>query len=135
MHGRWEIIHHTPKIILDVAHNVDGIRQLLYQLELMEPHQLHVIIGLVKDKEVEKIMNLLPKNAEYYYTKAQIPRAMPEEELATIAAAAGLHGTTFSDVNQAVKSALSKAGRDDLILVCGSVFLVGEVNSLAPRSG
>jgi dihydrofolate synthase / folylpolyglutamate synthase len=127
LHGRWEIIHHAPLLVLDVAHNVDGVRLLVQQLELMEPRHLHIIIGLVKDKEAEKIMQLLPKNATYYFTKAQIPRALPEDELAAIAAMADLQGSSFPEVNDAVKAALSKADPADLILVCGSVFLVGEV--------
>jgi dihydrofolate synthase/folylpolyglutamate synthase len=127
LHGRWETIYHTPTVVLDVAHNEDGFRQLAEQIEMSDYHQLHIILGLVKDKEVEKILRLLPAGAEYYFTKAQIPRAIPEHELAAKAAAAGLKGELFPDVNTALKSALDKAHKNDLILVCGSVFLAGEV--------
>ena len=130
LHGRWEIIHHSPMVILDVAHNVDGIQQLVQQLEIMEPRQLHIIIGLVKDKEAKKILAMLPKEADYYFTKAQVPRAMHENELDEIGKNTGLHGETFSDVNTALQFALQKAGKEDLILVCGSVFLVGEVEGI-----
>ena len=127
LHGRWEIIHQSPMVVLDVAHNIEGIEQLTRQIEVTEHRQLHIIIGMVKDKEVEKILALLPKSAEYYFTKAQIPRAVSEIELAKKAAKAGLQGETFPNVNDALKTALQYAHTDDLLLVCGSVFLVGEV--------
>ncbi len=127
LHGRWEIIHVSPLVILDVAHNVDGVKQLVQQTEVTDHRQLHIILGMVKDKEVEKVLQLLPKEANYYFTKAQIPRALSEEELAVKAAVAGLRGESWSEVNAALKAALLKAHSDDLIIVCGSVFLVGEV--------
>lgn len=128
LHGRWEIIHHKPDVVLDVAHNVDGIKQLAEQIEVTDYRQLHLIIGMVKDKEVEKVISLLPREADYYFTKAHIPRALPEDQLALKAKAIGLQGETFPDVNIALQAALAKAHKDDLILICGSVFLVGEVN-------
>lgn len=127
LHGRWEIIHQSPLIVLDVAHNMEGIEQLTRQIEVTEHRQLHIIIGMVKDKEVEQILALLPKTAEYYFTKAQVPRAVPESELAKKAANAELKGETYSEVNDALKAALQHAHADDLILICGSVFLAGEV--------
>lgn len=127
LHGRWEIIHRSPTIVLDVAHNVDGIKQLVQQIELTEHRELHIITGMVKDKEVEKILELLPKEAHYYFTKAQIPRAIPENELAEKAKLAKLKGHSFPTVDEALQSALEHAHEDDLIVVCGSVFLVGEI--------
>ncbi len=127
LHGRWEIIHTSPLLVLDVAHNEDGIRQLVLQAEVTEHRQLHIIIGMVKDKEVGKVLALLPKEAYYYFTKAQIPRALPEDELAVKATIAKLRGETWSEVNAAIKAALAKAQPEDMIIVCGSVFLVGEV--------
>jgi dihydrofolate synthase/folylpolyglutamate synthase len=128
LHGRWEIIHESPAVILDVGHNEDGIKQITEQLELMTFDELHIVIGMVKDKEVSKVLSLLPKNANYYFTKAQIPRAMNENELAETAAVVGLHGKIFAEVNEALDAAKQHARKDDVILVCGSVFLVGEVN-------
>ena len=128
LHGRWEEIQQHPAIVLDVAHNEDGMKQIAEQLELSIYHHLHIIIGMVKDKEVEKILKLLPKHATYYFTKAQIPRALPEDELAEIAAAIGLQGKLFADVNSALKEARQHAHKDDLILISGSVFLVGEID-------
>ncbi|MBS1934325.1 MAG: bifunctional folylpolyglutamate synthase/dihydrofolate synthase, partial [Bacteroidetes bacterium] len=128
LHGRWEIIHHEPSVVLDVAHNEDGIRQLVRQIELTDHESLHIVTGMVRDKEIDKILSLLPKHAEYYFTKAQIPRALPENDLWTKAKAAGLHGDHYADVNTALQTAFAKAGKKDLIVVCGSVFVVGEVN-------
>lgn len=127
LHGRWELINENPGVILDVGHNEDGIKQIAEQLELITYKDLHIILGIVKDKSVENILKLLPKTANYYFTKAQIQRAMPEDELAAKAAFTGLQGHTFKDVNSALQNALMHAEKDDLILVCGSVFLVGEV--------
>ncbi|MBI3138667.1 MAG: bifunctional folylpolyglutamate synthase/dihydrofolate synthase [Sphingobacteriales bacterium] len=133
LYGRWEIIHTHPLLVLDVAHNVDGIKQLLQQVELTEHRQLHFVLGMVKDKEVEKVLTLLPANAKYYFTRARIPRALPETELASKAAEAGLKGSAFADVNRAVYAASLYAGTGDIIIVCGSVFLVGEVSLAAVK--
>lgn len=127
LHGRWEIIHENPVVVLDVGHNEDGIQQVVRQLEITDHEELHIVLGMVKDKETEKILALLPKNGNYYFTKAQIPRALPEEELAEKAASIGLHGSQFAFVKDALQAAMTRAGKKDLILVCGSVFVVGEV--------
>jgi dihydrofolate synthase/folylpolyglutamate synthase len=126
-HGRWEIIHTQPLVVLDVAHNEDGISELVKQAEITTHRELHIIIGLVKDKEVEKILSLLPRHANYYFTKAHIPRAMDESDLSQKALLAGLQGSAWPDVNDALKTALSRSHHDDLVIICGSVFLVGEV--------
>lgn len=128
LHGRWEIIHEHPTIVLDVGHNDDGIKQIVQQIELTTHHELHIVIGMVKDKEIDKILSLLPRSAIYYFTQAKIPRALPAAVLKSKANAQNLHGNAFADVNTAIKAARSKAHNNDLILVCGSVFLVGEVN-------
>ena len=128
LHGRWEVIHANPVVVLDVGHNEDGIRQITAQIELSDYQHLHIVIGLVKDKEIEKVLALLPKEATYYFTRAQIPRALPETELAARAQAVGLTGNAYNDVNTALEQAMQKAEKHDMILVCGSVFVVGEVN-------
>ncbi len=132
LHGRWEIIHTSPLVVLDVAHNVDGMRQLVQQAEVTEHNQLHIVIGMVKDKEIERMLALLPKSAVYYFTKAQIPRALPEDELMETAGKLNLQGDSFPDVNKALEFALQHAHPDDLVIVCGSVFLVGEVDAPIP---
>ncbi len=128
LHGRWEIIHQNPTVILDVGHNVDGMTQIVKQLELTDYRHLHIIIGMVKDKEINAVLSLLPKQAAYYFTQAQIPRALDAESLQLNAERFDLKGHSFGEVNSALQNALSHAHKDDLILVCGSVFLVGEVN-------
>ncbi|HEV7782945.1 MAG TPA: folylpolyglutamate synthase/dihydrofolate synthase family protein [Chitinophagaceae bacterium] len=128
LHGRWETIHHSPQVVLDVAHNVDGIRQLARQIEHTPHRELHIIIGMVNDKDIDRVLALLPKNALYYFTRAQIPRALPEGELLERASAFKLKGDAFPDVNEALEFALQHAHPDDLVIICGSVFLVGEVD-------
>lgn len=127
LHGRWELVHKDPAVILDVGHNEDGMKQIRKQLELTGYHHLHIVLGMVKDKEIDKILALLPKQASYYFTQAQIPRALEVAVLQEKATAAGLTGKSFADVNTAIQHILSHAHKDDLVLVCGSVFLVGEV--------
>jgi dihydrofolate synthase / folylpolyglutamate synthase len=128
LHGRWEILRSSPLLVLDVAHNADGVQQLLQQVEVTDHRQLYIVIGMVKDKDTGKVLDLLPKQAYYYFTQAHIPRALPVDELAAKAKAAGLTGESSPDVNAAVKAVLAKAKSGDMIVVCGSVFLVGEVD-------
>ena len=127
LHGRWEVIHADPLVVLDVAHNADGIRQLVQQTEVTDHRQLHIVLGMVRDKEIDLALSLLPKDAQYYFTKAHVPRSLPEDQLAEKAKTAGLSGETFTDVNVALKTALDRADKEDMILICGSVFLVGDV--------
>lgn len=128
LHGRWEVIQQQPTIVLDVAHNEDGIKQIVSQLEHEDYRKLHIVTGMVKDKEIDKVLSLLPHQAAYYFTNAHIERALPATELATLAAKHGLSGDHYADVNTALQQAITNADKDDLILVCGSVFVVGEVN-------
>lgn len=128
LHGRWEVIHEHPTVVMDVGHNEDGVKQIVDQLNESSYHKLHIVIGMVKDKEIEKVLALLPKDAQYYFTKAHIPRALPETDLQTKASAFNLLGDCFENVNTAIATAMQHANSDDLILVCGSVFLVGEVD-------
>jgi dihydrofolate synthase/folylpolyglutamate synthase len=127
LHGRWDVIHQHPLIVLDVAHNEDGIKMLMEQVEVTDHDHLHIVLGVVKDKEIETILALLPRLADYYFTQADIPRALDARILKEEAANVGLKGELYPDVNQAIKAALAKASKQDMVLVCGSVFLVGEV--------
>ncbi len=129
LHGRWETIHEHPAIVLDVAHNEDGMRQLVRQIELTGYEELHMVFGMVKDKETDRVLALLPPHARYYFTRAQIPRALPEDQLAEKAMALGLKGQHYPSVEKALSAARTQAGPRDLIVVCGSVFIVGEVNN------
>jgi dihydrofolate synthase/folylpolyglutamate synthase len=127
LHGRWEVIHQHPLIVLDVAHNGDGIKMLIEQVEVTDHDHLHIVLGIVKDKEPEKILALLPKLANYYFTQTNIPRALNAETLKEKAVNFNLDGEIYPDVNAAIRAAKAKALKDDLILICGSIFLVGEV--------
>jgi dihydrofolate synthase/folylpolyglutamate synthase len=127
LHGRWEVIRENPTVALDVAHNEDGIKQLIHQINNSEFEKLHIVFGMVKDKDIETVLMQLPKNASYYFTKAQNPRALPENELWEKAKQHHLNGSAYEHVNEALKAALDQASEKDLIVVCGSVFVVAEV--------
>lgn len=126
--GRWQVIRKNPDIVMDVAHNVDGIRQIIEHLSHQHYKRLHIIIGMVKDKDSHAVLNLLPANATYYFTNAHISRALPADELKERAAQHDLIGESFDDVNEALAKALREADEDDLVLICGSVFVIGEVS-------
>ena len=126
--GRWECIQSKPRIVLDVAHNEHGIKAMLDQLATTHYDQLYIVTGMVKDKDVDAVLTLLPKNANYYFTQSHLPRALKAQELTEKATAMGLKGNTYSDVNIALETASAKANDKDLILVIGSVYLVAEVN-------
>ncbi len=129
LHGRWDMIAENPAVVLDVAHNEDGIKQILKQLATGNKQiKNHFVLGMVKDKEVDKVLSLLPTDAEYYFTNAHIPRALPAQELQTKAAVYNLKGNFYDNVNMAINAAKQNAEATDLIIVCGSVFLVGEVD-------
>ena len=128
LQGRWEIIQANPTVVLDVGHNVDGIKAILTQLDLSNFKQLHWVMGMVKDKDIHAVLQLLPSTATYYFTKANIPRALDEQTLLKEAKEFGLIGSAFDDVNSAINAAKENANLSDLILVCGSVFVIAEVN-------
>ena len=128
LHGRWELVSKNPDTILDVGHNEDGIKAIVQQLELTAYTHLHLVVGMVKDKDISKVLSLLPKQAIYYFTQSHIPRALPATDLQIMASEKGLSGATYPDVNTALLAARTAAGKNDLVLVCGSVFLVGEVS-------
>ncbi|MET0635073.1 MAG: folylpolyglutamate synthase/dihydrofolate synthase family protein [Chitinophagaceae bacterium] len=125
--GRWDIIGQDPLLVLDVAHNADGLKQVLEQVEVTDHHALHIVTGMVNDKEITKMLDLFPREATYYFTQAHIPRAKNAEELQSEAAAQGLHGACYPDVNEAIRVAKINASPNDMILVCGSIFLIAEV--------
>ena len=126
--GRWECLQESPKLFIDVAHNEHGMYALLEQLATLEYQQLHIITGMVKDKDVDAVLGLLPKDAQFYFSNAHIPRAMPAIEVAAKAKAIGISGSVFENVNEAIIAANKNAHPNDLIIVMGSIFLVAEVN-------
>lgn len=126
--GRWDIVSANPLVIYDVAHNEDGIRQVLLQLKKFYPDSsVHFVLGFVKDKDIDHILELLPKNAYYYFTNAHIPRALPHNILKNAAAEKNLFGESYDDVNDALKAAKNAAKQSDIIIVCGSFFIIGEI--------
>ncbi|HEX6182012.1 MAG TPA: folylpolyglutamate synthase/dihydrofolate synthase family protein [Chitinophagaceae bacterium] len=127
LHGRWEVIRRHPDIVLDVAHNAEGMQQVLRQVEIIDPGHLHMVLGMVKDKDIDRVLALLPVHAKYYFTQARIPRALEANILQQRASKLGLQGEAYGEVNAALKAAINAAKKEDLILVCGSVFVVGEV--------
>ena len=125
--GRWEILNKSPLIIADSAHNEGGIKLALKQLLTIPAQNLHIVLGVVKDKDTSLILREFPKNAIYYFAKPDIPRGMDAEKLKEIAQEYGLFGQTFSSVNEALQTARKKAHKKDVIFIGGSSFVVAEV--------
>ena len=125
--GRWQIIGHNPLTICDTGHNPAGIQLVVEQINQTPWEKLHIVIGMVNDKDQREVLSLLPTNATYYFTKANIPRATEPEELAAKAAPFGLKGNSYPSVRQALSEALANAEKNDLVFVGGSTFVVAEV--------
>lgn len=125
--GRWQTILNSPRVIVDVGHNEDGIIKINEQLNQEKYKQLHIIFGMVKDKDVDTILSVLPKNANYYFTEPPIPRKLESSILKEKASKYQLNGDAFSSPVVALEFAKTKANTDDLILVCGSFFVIAEV--------
>jgi dihydrofolate synthase/folylpolyglutamate synthase len=125
--GRWQILSQNPLTICDTAHNEDGLRYVVKQLEETPHKTLHFVLGVVNDKVIDKILKRFPKNAIYYFCKADIPRGLEVEILQEKAEGIGLVGNTYSSVNAALREAQKTALKDDLVFVGGSTFTVAEV--------
>ncbi|MEO8770534.1 MAG: folylpolyglutamate synthase/dihydrofolate synthase family protein [Ferruginibacter sp.] len=126
--GRWEVVETKPSLIFDVAHNEDGIKQVLAQLIYSYPTSTyHFVLGFVNDKDVNKVLSLFPQTAKYYFTNAHIPRALPAAELKATASEYLLKGNSFDNVNDAIKDAKMHATPHDVIMVCGSFFIIAEI--------
>ncbi|MEE9350585.1 MAG: folylpolyglutamate synthase/dihydrofolate synthase family protein [Flavobacteriaceae bacterium] len=125
--GRWQILKKDPKVICDTAHNKEGLYYVMKQLLALDYEDLHIVLGVVSDKELDGILPLFPKNAHYYFCKPNIPRGMDELKLHQSAQHFSLNGTVFSSVKKAYKAALKSARKQDVIFVGGSTFVVAEV--------
>jgi dihydrofolate synthase/folylpolyglutamate synthase len=125
--GRWMVRQQKPMIIFDSAHNEGGLKSLVQQIKQLSFEKLHFVYGTVADKDLSKIFPLLPKKANYYFCKPNIPRGKNETELLNEALAAGFKGEAFSSVKKAFKTAQNNAGKHDAIVVSGSIFVVAEV--------
>jgi len=125
--GRWQILREHPKVICDTAHNAAGLSWVIPQLLDQTYIQLHIVLGVVSDKNLDEILPLFPKDAHYYFCRPDVPRGMDVALLKENAAAYGLVGTMFPSVHKAYREALNTAGQDDLIFIGGSTFVVAEV--------
>ncbi len=125
--GRWQKLQDSPTLICDTGHNVGGITYITEQLKQQTYRQLHIVIGMVNDKDIRGVLALLPREATYYFTKASVKRALPESELQELAAAAGLKGHCYPDVPAAVRAAQEKSLPEDFIFVGGSSFIVADL--------
>lgn len=126
LQGRWQVMGEQPRVICDTGHNFEGIYLVLEQLKKEKFEKLHIVFGVVNDKDPEKVLEILPKNAEYYFTRASIPRALDERELHKKAIQKGLLGVNYPSVKHAFQAATEKANTTDLIFVGGSTFIVAD---------
>lgn len=126
LRGRWQQVRETPRVVCDTGHNTGAWQYLGQQIAHVACNRQHIVFGMVSDKDVDGVLQLLPKNATYYFTKANSHRAMPEERLREKGACHGLRGDCYPTVAQAYEAALKQAGRDDFIFVGGSSYVVAE---------
>jgi len=127
LHGRWETLSHNPLTICDTGHNPEGISEVLKNIESTPHENLHMVMGVVNDKDISKILAMLPKHATYYFCKPDIPRGLDAELFQQKAEDFGLHGEIYVSVKAALKAAQSQADKNDLVFVGGSTFVVAEI--------
>ncbi len=127
LQGRWQTLSLKPLVICDTGHNKAGISEVLQNINQTPYKKLHMVIGMVKDKDINAVLALLPKNAIYYFCQPQLERALPANELAEQAANHQLAGKVFDTVEKALTNAKDSASNEDLIFVGGSTFVVAEI--------
>ena len=125
--GRWQVIGNAPLTVAEVAHNEEGITFLVEKIKTLSFNKLHIVIGMVNDKDHSQVLSLLPKEAEYYFVQAEIPRALPKEELQAKASDFMLKGNCYPNVHSGLDEAKAASSKDDLIVVTGSIFTVAEI--------
>ncbi|MDH4091311.1 MAG: bifunctional folylpolyglutamate synthase/dihydrofolate synthase [Cyclobacteriaceae bacterium] len=128
--GRWQVLGKNPLKICDTAHNIEGILEVVNQIKVQPYKNLYMVIGMVSDKDVVPMLQLLPKEATYYFCEAKIPRALAASKLAARAREAGLRGTVIPDVTEAISTAAQSASSEDMIFIGGSTFVVAEIEGL-----
>lgn len=128
--GRFEMISHDPKIIADTAHNESGIRLLMDQIKSELIGDLWIILGMVADKDLDLVLQILPKNAGYIFCESHNPRSLKASNLFSIAQKNGLMGTVIEDVNEAIAYVKNKKNQGDLILITGSTYLIAEIDEI-----
>lgn len=127
--GRWQKLSSHPTIVCDTGHNVGGIQYIVKQLSFQKYKRLHIVIGMVNDKDISGVLAMLPKDAIYYFTQASVQRALPAEKVKELASSYGLSGDAYPDVKTAVEAAQKRADADDFIFVGGSSFIVADLLS------
>jgi len=125
--GRWQTLKYEPKVICDTGHNKEGLEYVFKQLKQESFKKLHIVFGVVNDKDLNSILPLFPKNATYYFCKPNIPRGLDARDLQKKCSKFDLVGNVYSSVEEAYKSALNLANKKDLIFVGGSTFVVAEI--------
>jgi len=125
--GRWQLLQRSPTVIVESAHNLDGVRYAMDQLAAYDYHQLHIVWGMVADKDQQPVLALLPKQAVYYFVRPDIPRGLDAHALRKKGMLAGLRGKSYSSVKSGLTAALEQAHEKDLVFVGGSIFVVAEV--------
>lgn len=125
--GRWQILGVKPTIVCDTAHNKEGLALVLRQVQSQKYHKLHMVLGFVKDKELDGILDMLPKDAQYYFVCPNVSRGLNAEQLRLFAAEYKLIGNSFVSVSKGLEVAISSAKKDDFIYVGGSTFVVAEI--------
>ncbi|MFD1615583.1 bifunctional folylpolyglutamate synthase/dihydrofolate synthase [Gelatiniphilus marinus] len=125
--GRWQVLNEKPKVVCDTGHNREGLQYVMHQLLNENFNQLHIVFGVVNDKDTSSIADLLPKNASYYFCKPDIPRGMDAYKLQKALCKFNLKGNAYNSVSEAYKMALKQADLNDLIFVGGSTFVVAEI--------
>jgi dihydrofolate synthase/folylpolyglutamate synthase len=128
LQGRWQVLGENPKVICDTAHNREGLLIVMAQLNKEVFENLHIVLGVVNDKDLGNILSLMPEKASYYFCKPDIPRGLSAELLKEEAFKYGLYGNIFESVNTAYQDALEKAASGDLIFIGGSTFVVAELD-------
>ncbi len=128
--GRWQKLSEHPLIICDTGHNEGGIREVVQQIGQQTYNRLWIVLGCVKDKDIHSVLALLPTDAHYFFCQANIPRALDAHELKQQALVVGLVGEVVSDVNEAIRTAKKRSGKDDFIFIGGSTFVVAEIEEL-----
>jgi len=127
LEGRWQIIRTSPLVICDTAHNAGGLKMVLEQLLQVCKGRLHFVLGFVNDKEIKALLSLFPADADYYFTRADIPRSHDQEEILRIASETGLKGSAFRSVPEAYARALVNAGSGDTVFIGGSTYIVADL--------
>lgn len=125
--GRWQILQESPKVICDTAHNKEGLQYVLKQLQEEDYETLHIVLGVVSDKNLEEILPMFPTQATYYFCKPNIPRGLSEKKLSEEAKKYNLEGNVFDSVQKAYNESLILSSVKDLIYVGGSTFTVAEI--------